>query len=103
MSTMRSRTIYIGNLPGDVREEEIEDLFYKYGKIVDIDLKIPRHPPRYCFLEYEDARDAEDAIRGRDGYDFDGHRLGWKSPGQPVIGPGARKALVQFRGALSIE
>lgn len=26
-------------------------------------------------LQFEDARDAEDAIRGRDGYDFDGHRL----------------------------
>lgn len=26
-------------------------------------------------LQYEDARDAEDAIRGRDGYNFDGSRL----------------------------
>ena len=27
------------------------------------------------FVQFEEARDAEDAIRGRDGYDFDGHRL----------------------------
>jgi len=27
------------------------------------------------FLQFEDARDAEDAIRGRDGYDFAGNRL----------------------------
>jgi len=26
-------------------------------------------------MQYEDARDAEDAIRGRDGYNFDGNRL----------------------------
>jgi arginine/serine-rich splicing factor 1/9 len=26
-------------------------------------------------LQFEDYQDAEDAIRGRDGYDFDGHRL----------------------------
>ena len=26
-------------------------------------------------LKFEDARDAEDAICGRDGYNFDGHRL----------------------------
>lgn len=26
-------------------------------------------------LKFEDARDAEDAIYGRDGYNFDGHRL----------------------------
>ncbi|KAI5658720.1 hypothetical protein M9H77_27513 [Catharanthus roseus] len=70
-----SRTIYVGNLPGDIRESEVEDLFYKYGPILDIDLKIPPRPPGYAFVEFEDPRDAEDAIRGRDGYDFDGHRL----------------------------
>lgn len=24
-----SRTLYVGNLPGDIREREVEDLFYK--------------------------------------------------------------------------
>jgi hypothetical protein len=24
-----TRTIYVGNLPGDIREREVEDLFYK--------------------------------------------------------------------------
>ncbi|VFQ84974.1 unnamed protein product [Cuscuta campestris] len=70
-----SRTIYVGNLPGDTREREVEDLFYKYGNIVEIDLKIPSRPPGYAFVEFEDRLDADDAIRGRDGYDFDGHRL----------------------------
>lgn len=28
-----------------------------------------------CFTQFEDARDAADAIRSRDGYPFDGHRL----------------------------
>ncbi|KAM7481623.1 hypothetical protein LguiB_006206 [Lonicera macranthoides] len=70
-----SRTIYVGNLPGDIREREVEDLFYKYGPIVEIDLKIPPRPPGYAFVEFEDRRDAEDAIHGRDGYKFDGHRL----------------------------
>ncbi|XP_009599351.1 serine/arginine-rich splicing factor SR30-like isoform X2 [Nicotiana tabacum] len=70
-----SRTIYVGNLPGDIREREVEDLFYKYGPIAHIDLKVPPRPPGYAFVEFEEARDADDAIRGRDGYDFDGHRL----------------------------
>ncbi|XVF06022.1 hypothetical protein REPUB_Repub06bG0012500 [Reevesia pubescens] len=70
-----SRTLYVGNLPGDTRMREVEDLFYKYGPIVDIDLKIPPRPPGYAFVEFEDPRDAEDAIRGRDGYNFDGYRL----------------------------
>ncbi|KAF9607297.1 hypothetical protein IFM89_033725 [Coptis chinensis] len=75
MSSKASRTLYVGNLPGDIREREVEDIFYKYGPIVEIDLKIPPRPPGYAFVEFEDSRDAEDAIRGRDGYDFDGHRL----------------------------
>lgn len=29
MSDRSSRSIYVGNLPGDIRESEIEDLFYK--------------------------------------------------------------------------
>ncbi|KAI3471260.1 hypothetical protein Pfo_027923 [Paulownia fortunei] len=75
MSGRFSRTIYVGNLPADIRESEVEDLFYKYGRILDIELKIPPRPPCYCFVEFENARDAEDAIRGRDGYNFDGCRL----------------------------
>ncbi|XP_010549670.1 PREDICTED: serine/arginine-rich splicing factor SR30 [Tarenaya hassleriana] len=75
MSSRWSRTIYVGNLPGDIRMKEVEDIFYKYGPIVDIDLKIPPRPPGYAFVEFEDPRDAEDAIRGRDGYNFDGCRL----------------------------
>nr|KJB39506.1 hypothetical protein B456_007G017000 [Gossypium raimondii] len=75
MSGRFSRTIYVGNLPSDIREWEVEDLFYKYGRILDIELKIPLRPPCFCFVEFEDPRDAEDAIRGRDGYNFDGCRL----------------------------
>ncbi|CAN8295859.1 unnamed protein product [Cochlearia groenlandica] len=75
MSSRSSRTLYVGNLPGDIREREVEDLFSKYGHVAQIDLKIPPRPPGYAFVEFDDARDAEDAIHGRDGYDFDGHRL----------------------------
>ncbi|KZV43119.1 hypothetical protein F511_04511 [Dorcoceras hygrometricum] len=75
MSGRYSRMIYVGNLPADIRESEVEDIFYKYGRILDIELKIPPRPPCYCFVEFENSRDAEDAIRGRDGYNFDGCRL----------------------------
>ncbi|KAL2477850.1 Serine/arginine-rich splicing factor SR34A [Forsythia ovata] len=75
MSGRFSRTIYVGNLPADIRESEVEDIFYKYGRILEIELKIPPRPPCYCFVEFEHSRDAEDAIKGRDGYNFDGCRL----------------------------
>ena len=31
--------IYVGNLPPDIRTKDVEDLFYRFGKIVFVDLK----------------------------------------------------------------
>jgi arginine/serine-rich splicing factor 1/9 len=53
----------------------VEDLFSKYGRIVEIDLKLPPRPPGFAFVEFEHTRDAQDAVDGRDGYDFYGSRL----------------------------
>ncbi|KAG7280202.1 hypothetical protein CRUP_037563 [Coryphaenoides rupestris] len=67
--------IYVGNLPPDIRTKDVEDVFYKYGSIRDIDLKNRRGGPPFAFVEFDDSRDAEDAVHGRDGYDYDGYRL----------------------------
>jgi len=67
--------VWVGNLPSDIRESELDDLFYKYGKIRSIEIKAVRRPPYFAFVEFYDPRDADDAIRGRDGYSFDGARL----------------------------
>uniref|UniRef100_I3JB72 RRM domain-containing protein n=1 Tax=Oreochromis niloticus TaxID=8128 RepID=I3JB72_ORENI len=67
--------IYVGNLPPDIRSKDVEDLFYKYGSIRDIDLKNRRGGPPFAFVQFDDPRDAEDAVYGRDGYDYDGYRL----------------------------
>lgn len=68
------KRIYVGNLPPDIRTKDVEDLFHKYGAIAFIDLKNRRGPP-FAFVEFEDPRDAEDAVQARDGYDYDGYRL----------------------------
>lgn len=68
------KRIFVGNLPPDVRQRDLEDLFYKFGKIAFIDLKTRRGPP-FAFVEFYDYRDAEDAVKGRDGKKFDGYRL----------------------------
>lgn len=47
--------IYVGNLPPDVRDKDIDDLFYKFGKISYIDLKNRRGPP-FAFIEFDDPR-----------------------------------------------
>jgi len=67
--------IYVGNLPLDIRSKDIEDLFWKYGRIRDVDLKNLSRPPAFAFVSFERYEDAEDAIRGRDGVMFEGQRL----------------------------
>ncbi|KAL3856510.1 hypothetical protein ACJMK2_011260 [Sinanodonta woodiana] len=66
--------IYVGNLPPDIRARDIEDLFYKYGRITFVDLKTRRGPP-FAFVEFEDPRDAEDAVAKKNGYNYDGYSL----------------------------
>ncbi|TNN81266.1 Serine/arginine-rich splicing factor 9 [Liparis tanakae] len=67
-STMSDGRIYVGNLPVDIQERDIEDLFYKYGKIRDIELKNNRGTIPFAFVRFEDPRDADDAVYGRNGY-----------------------------------
>lgn len=47
--------VYVGNLPPDIRTKDIEDLFYRFGKILYVDLKNRRGPP-FAFVEFEDHR-----------------------------------------------
>jgi arginine/serine-rich splicing factor 1/9 len=55
MSRNNENRIYVGNLPPDVRSKDIEELFYKFGKISHVDLKNKRGPP-FAFVEFEDSR-----------------------------------------------
>jgi arginine/serine-rich splicing factor 1/9 len=88
--------IYVGNLPPDIRTRDIEDLFYKYGKITFIDLKNRRGPP-FAFVEFEDPRDAEDSVRQRDGYNYDGYTLRVEFP-RGNGAPGGGRGGGGFRG-----
>ena len=57
--------IYIGGLPEDATTQEIEDAFHRYGRIRKV--WVARRPPGFAFVEYEDSRDAEDAVKALDG------------------------------------
>lgn len=98
MGSRRDCRVFVGNLPPDVKQRDLEDVFYKYGRISFIDVKYTRDIP-FAFIEFEDPRDAHDAVRGRDGYDMDGCRLrveltrgvGPRGPGgRPLYGPDRR-------------
>lgn len=64
--------IYIGGIPVDTKENEVEEEFKKFGKLESVWLA--RQPPGFAFVTYEDARDADEAIRSMDGKDFLGKK-----------------------------
>ncbi|KAI8992277.1 hypothetical protein BDB01DRAFT_777830 [Pilobolus umbonatus] len=51
--------LFIGRIPRDMNNRDLEETFSKYGKITRLDLK-----KGFGFVEFDDKRDAEDAIKG---------------------------------------
>eukprot|EP01120_Amphizonella_sp_Union-15-10_P008076 TRINITY_DN282_c0_g1_i3.p1 TRINITY_DN282_c0_g1~~TRINITY_DN282_c0_g1_i3.p1 ORF type:complete len:238 (-),score=39.57 TRINITY_DN282_c0_g1_i3:137-850(-) len=63
-------SIYVGKLSRRISERDLEDSFGRYGRIERINLK-----HGYAFVDFEDRRDAEDAVRGLDGTSLDGDKI----------------------------
>ncbi|KAI1700544.1 RNA recognition motif domain-containing protein [Ditylenchus destructor] len=57
--------VYVGGLPEDATSREFYDEFHRFGRIRKV--WVARRPPGFPFIEFEDARDAEDAVKGMDG------------------------------------
>lgn len=57
--------VYVGNLGSAASKHEIEHAFGKYGPLRNV--WVARDPPGFAFIEFEDRRDAEDAVRALDG------------------------------------
>ncbi|XP_061486888.1 serine/arginine-rich splicing factor 6-like isoform X1 [Rhineura floridana] len=62
--------VYIGRLSYHVREKDIQRFFGSYGRLLEVDLK-----NGYGFVEFEDSRDAEDAVYELNGKDLCGERV----------------------------
>lgn len=54
--------VYVGDLGNNASKQELEDAFGYYGPLRNV--WVARNPPGFAFVEFEDARDAEDAVRG---------------------------------------
>ncbi|MBA0682585.1 hypothetical protein Goshw_024436 [Gossypium schwendimanii] len=57
--------VYVGNLDPRVTERDLEDEFRIFGVLRSV--WVARRPPGYAFIEFDDRRDAIDAIRELDG------------------------------------
>ena len=57
--------VYVGELGNGCSKDELEEKFSRYGQLRNV--WVARRPPGFAFIEFEDPRDAEDAVRGLDG------------------------------------
>ncbi|KAG5533751.1 hypothetical protein RHGRI_027813 [Rhododendron griersonianum] len=67
------RPVFCGNFDFEARQSDLERLFRKYGKVERVDMKSGNCCIlilRFAFVYMEDERDAEDAIRGLDRFEF---------------------------------
>ncbi|CAM6025910.1 unnamed protein product [Sphagnum balticum] len=62
--------LYVGRLTSRIRSRDLEDLFAKYGRVRDVDMK---HD--FAFVEFSDPRDADEACHYLNGKEFEGTRL----------------------------
>ncbi|KAI7867880.1 hypothetical protein BDF14DRAFT_1800125, partial [Spinellus fusiger] len=67
-------TLFIGKLPSNFKEINLEDIYYKFGKITRCEVK-RGVSFSYGFVEYVDKYDAEDALIDTEGMEIDGIRI----------------------------
>ncbi len=70
--------IYVGNLPYDVSDSELQQLFEKYGTVSSARVVMDRATGRakgFGFVEMNDRAEAEKAIAATNGSDMNGRPL----------------------------
>ena len=73
-----SSNLYVGNLPFDVGEEDLRDLFTPYGEVVSANVITDRQtgrPRGFGFVEMGQSEDAKKAIEALDGTEVKGRPL----------------------------
>ncbi|XP_024967393.1 serine/arginine-rich splicing factor RS2Z33-like isoform X1 [Cynara cardunculus var. scolymus] len=60
----------VGHLASRTRSHDLEDVFSRYGRIHDVDMK-----RGIAFVEFSDPQDADDARHRLNGCDVDGSRI----------------------------
>jgi arginine/serine-rich splicing factor 7 len=65
--------VYVGDLGPHGNKDDLEHEFEQYGTLKSV--WVARNPPGFAFVEFEDPRDAEEAVRDMDGKMIGGVRI----------------------------
>jgi RNA recognition motif-containing protein len=70
--------IYVGNLPYNVTEDELQKVFAEYGAVASVTMIIDQYTGRskgFGFIEMSKQSEAEQAIKALDGKEWKGRNL----------------------------
>lgn len=68
-----SHRVYVGSILENVKKEDLEVEFGKYGKLTSA--WVAFNPPGFAFIEFEDESDAQEAVASMNGTDFMGSKI----------------------------
>uniref|UniRef100_A0A914VG99 RRM domain-containing protein n=1 Tax=Plectus sambesii TaxID=2011161 RepID=A0A914VG99_9BILA len=94
MSRRDKISLYVRNISDWTRQDDLRYVFEKYGVVRDIYIPLDyytRRPRGFAYVEFEDARDADDAMRDLDGYRLNGREI------EIEFAQGDRKSSTQMR------
>ncbi|OQR95313.1 hypothetical protein ACHHYP_00110 [Achlya hypogyna] len=78
VGTAKERSVFVGNIPYDVTEEMLREIFSEAGPVVNFRLVTDREtgkPKGYGFCEYNDGATALSAMRNLNGHEINGRNL----------------------------
>ncbi|GAB5590863.1 hypothetical protein Unana1_05763 [Umbelopsis nana] len=67
----QSGKVYVGHVSSRTTRRDLEELFDKFGRVQGVEIK----HGGFAFVDFEDQRDADDAVRELNGYVLNGDRL----------------------------
>ena len=73
-----SKKLFVGGFPYSITSAQLEEMFSKFGKINSCDVITDRYSGQskgFGFIEMEDDKAADEAIKELDGTDLDGRKI----------------------------
>ena len=70
--------VYVGQLPANVKENELRELFSEFGEIASINMIMDRYskrPKDFCFIDMPDNSEADKAIKALNKSIFKGKEI----------------------------
>jgi len=73
-----AKRLFVGGLPWSVTDQQLEEIFAKHGKVASAKVITDRYTGRskgFGFVEFEDDKEAEAAMKALDQSELDGRKI----------------------------